>query len=125
MDAGARGDGSEENQWGGEIEVVIAWQTCLDGRKKEDCMQVQEEERQNQQRKGMKIVHVCQEILKLLTAGTGVKGGNEGGVTRALLSDTTAASSKGAIMNFWAFTFSRKRRKMVPSKLAWLCMESL
>lgn len=43
MDAGARGDGREENQWGGEIEVVIAWQTCL-GRKKEDCMQVQEVE---------------------------------------------------------------------------------
>lgn len=73
----------------------------------------------------MKIVHVCQEILKLLTAGTGVKGGNEGGVTPALLSDMTAASSKGAIMNSWAFTFSRKRRKMVPSKLAWLCIETL
>lgn len=32
MDAGERGDGRKENQWGGEIEVAIAWQTCLDGR---------------------------------------------------------------------------------------------
>lgn len=34
MDARARGDGREENQWGGEIEVVIAWQTCLEGKKR-------------------------------------------------------------------------------------------
>lgn len=73
MDAGERGDGRKENQWGGEIEVAIAWQTCLDGRgKKEDCMQVQEVEGERQ--KEMEIVHVCQEILKLLTAGMGVKG---------------------------------------------------
>lgn len=37
MDAGARRDGREENQWGGEIEVVIAWQTCLDREKKIVC----------------------------------------------------------------------------------------
>lgn len=40
--------------------------------KKEDCMQVQEVEGERQ--KEMEIVHVCQEILKLLTAGMGVKG---------------------------------------------------
>lgn len=37
IDAGVRGDGREENQCGGEIEVVIAWQTCLDRKKKIVC----------------------------------------------------------------------------------------
>lgn len=57
MDAGARGDGREENQWGGEIEVVIAWQTCRDRKKERRLYAGAGSERDKNSREEMKIVY--------------------------------------------------------------------